>query len=222
MIMTIDNEPIRAAEEPIGVTVTRVWRRIGMEQLSPPEQESFLAAETERIEDLIEARVPDQIELTSRYRHERGQQPDYLTTVALINNARNQVRQAVLDEELFSHLPIEQDETEQPMPSLEEATRQRAIVDAERRAKYRNDPDRWKRALHRSEPTPEIVEQVRQLWGDRSPRFRVTAQYLMQARSEDGQPIPRDQTSDLYRSYTSLLEAEMAARGLVADGAARR
>lgn len=221
MIMTIDNDPV-SADEPISATVARVWRQVGMEQLSPAEQEQFLTAETERIEDLIEARVPDQIELTRRYRQDHGQQPDYLTTVGLINNARNQIRQSVLDEELFSHLPTPPEDSEEQLPSIEELTQHQAMADAARIAAHRDDPDRWKRALHRSAPTGPIVELVATLWGERRPRFRVTAQYLLQARSEDGQPIPQDRSSDLYRSCTSLLENEMRARGFAADGAARR
>ena len=109
MIMTIDNEPLKG-NEPISATVERVWGQIGMDRLSPAEQERFLAAETERIEDLIEVRVPDQIELTRLYRQQSGQQPDYLTTVGLINNARNQATAAVIEEELFSQLPDDEEE----------------------------------------------------------------------------------------------------------------
>ena len=42
MIMTIDNEPLKG-NEPISATVERVWRQIGMDRLSPAEQERFLA-----------------------------------------------------------------------------------------------------------------------------------------------------------------------------------
>lgn len=207
--------------EPIRVTVERVWRHIGMNGLHPAEQEQFLAAETERIENLIEARVPDQIELTRLYRDQTGQHPDYLTTVGLINNARNQATQWVLADELFSRLPEDDDEDESPMLTVEEAAQRRDMEDAARRAAHRHEPDRWKRALHRSEPTEQIMNLVRVLWGQHNPRFRVTAQYLLQARHEDGQPIPHEQGSDLYRRCTNLVETEMLGRGLAADGTVR-
>lgn len=221
MIMTIDNEPLKGSE-PISATVERVWRQIGMDRLSPAEQERFLAAETERIEDLIEVRVPDQIELTRLYRQQSGQQPDYLTTVGLINNARNQATAAVIEEELFSQLPDDEEDEEPPMLTVEEQAERREREDSARRAAHRHEPDRWKRALHRSEPTEQIVALVKALWGQRGPRFRVTAQYLLQALQEDGQPIPQHRDSDLYQSCTRLLEAEMIARGFAADGTVRR
>ena len=210
--MTMDNV---VTEEPLVDLVTRVWQQIGMDHLSPRQQDQFLAAETTRIEDLIEAMVPDPIDLTSRYRQETGVAPDYLTTVALINTARLQSRESVLERELFAQLPAE--ETDEMLSESPESV---AMQDAQRRAAHRNDPERWRRALHRSEPTEQIVELARTLWGSRTPRFRVAAQYLLQARTEDSQPIPTSRDHALFPSFTSLLEDEMVRRGRADDATA--
>lgn len=206
MSMTIEQTPMSAL-------VRRVWEQVGMTGMTPAQREQFLAAETARLEDLVELATPDPAELTRLYTKKSGHSPDYLTMVGLITNAQTQAQTLVLEQELYCHLPPPDDE---PTVSVEEAAQRRLREDQARLDLHRGDPNRWQRALHRSEPTGEIVALTRSLWGDRSARFRVLAQYLLQARSEDQQPIPTS-PGPLFRQFTSLLENELRSRGHAAD-----
>lgn len=204
-------------QETVQQIVERVWRtEIGLDDLNPAEQQDFLNREAQRIEDLIEDQIPGQGPLVEQYRRENQQAPDYTTTVRLINMARLQASEQILAEELFSKVPSPAADFE-PAATLEEQERERSEQDQALRAANRHDRDRWMRALHRSEPTPEIEELVAQLWPHRTAWFRVSAQYLMQARSEDSEPIPTGLHDPLLAEFTSQVEQELRAKGRVRD-----
>lgn len=201
-------------QEPVKQIVARVWRtEIGLPNtLTPTEQEQFLETEGERIENLIEDLVPGQGPLVEQYRKDHGQAPDYSTTVQLINMARLQATEQVLTAELYEQIPDPGPEFEptQTLDELEESERQRA---AERIARSRGDRDRWRRALDRSEPTPEVEALVNQVWPDQTVWFRVAAQYLIQARSEDNEPIPAGPQDRLVAEFTNQVAQELRAKG---------
>ena len=75
------------------------------------------------------------------------------------------------------------------------------------------NPDRW-RTPRRSEPTEAIQTLVARLWPDRSDWFAIKAEYLLQARSEDGHELPNSPHSPLARELASLVEADLADDGL--------
>lgn len=204
-------------QETVREIVERVWRtEIGLDDLNPAEQQNFLNREAQRIEDLIEDQIPGQGPLVEQYRRENQQAPDYTTTVRLINMARLQASEQILAEELFSKVPSPVVDFE-PVQTLEELAQERNEQDQALRAANRHDRDRWMRALHRSEPTPDIEELVAQLWPNRTAWFRVSAQYLMQARSEDNEPIPTGLHDPLLAQFTNQVEQELRAKGRVRD-----
>ena len=126
-----------------------------------------------------------------------GQAPDYLTSVGLRNNATAQAREQVLTEELYALVP--QDPHDEPSPAQQPPGQ---TVDW-------GNPDRW-RTTRRSEPTEAIQTLVARLWPDRSDWFAIKAEYLLQARSEDGHELPNSPHSPLARELASLVEADLA------------
>lgn len=205
-------------QEAVRQIVARVWRtEIGLPtDLDPTAQEAFLDREAERIENQIEDQIPGQGPLVEQYRREHNQAPDYLTTVKLINMSRLQATEQVLSEELYAKVPSPAPEFE-PAQTLEEQDQDQQDRDQALRAAHRHDRQRWTRALQRSEPTPEIEELVAQLWPNRTAWFRVSAQYLLQARSEDQEPIPTGLHDPLLAEFTNQVEQELRAKGRVRD-----
>ncbi|WP_231373837.1 hypothetical protein [Nocardia sp. 348MFTsu5.1] len=209
--------------ESVKQIVARVWRtEIGLpDNLTPTEQEQFLDREGERIENLIEELVPGQGPLVEDYRATHGTAPDYLTTVQLITMARHQATEQVLTAELYEQIPEPSPEFE-PTQTLEELEETEQQIAAARIEQARGDRDRWRRALDRSEPTPEVEALVSQLWPHRTAWFRVAAQYLIQARSEDNEPIPAGPQDQLVAEFTSQVEQELQAKGRVRDAEHRQ
>lgn len=210
-------------DETVRQIVARVWRtEIGLpEKMDPTEQQAFLDQEGARIENLIEDQIPGQGPLVEQYRREHNQAPDYKTTVRLINMARMQASEQILAQELYSKVPEPVAEFE-PRQSLEELAEEQQARDADVLAANRHDRDRWMRPVHRSEPTPEVQELVGQLWPHRTAWFRVSAQYLIQARSEDRETIPTGLHDPLLAEFTNQVEQELRAKGRVRDAEAGR
>lgn len=224
MIMAID-------EELIETIVARVWRtQLGVPQtMTPTEQAQFLAAETDKITDRIDELMPDTIEIQERYRRETGQQPDYPTTVGLINNARAQARQIALDELLFSLLTPQEEDLEEPeltVDEMAEARQRRAEATAQQtaalQATHQRDPERWINPTWCTEPSPASEALARTLWADRTAWFRVMAARLLQVLSEDGATVPKTVGDPAFRSCTSLVEAQLVAVGRQRDAHARQ
>lgn len=205
-------------QESVKQIVTRVWRtEIGLPNNQTPEQqEQFLDRESERIENLIEELVPGQGPLVEQYRQTHGQAPDYSTTIQLINMARQQATEQVLTAELYEQIPSPASEFE-PTQTLEEANEDQSRADAARIEAAKGDRDRWKRALDRSEPTPEVEALVSQVWADRTAWFRVAAQYLIQTRSEDNEAIPTGPNDPLVAEFSSQVAQELRAKGRARD-----
>lgn len=104
------------AHEAVSTVVARVWTdAIGMpDHWSSEQRAAHLEAETERIEAIIDSEVESrQRALIAEYRRDHGGEgPDYLTTVALLNQARANTHALVLDDELFSLVPDVRSEAE--------------------------------------------------------------------------------------------------------------
>lgn len=200
------------SQEPIAVVVERVWtQNIGLPaQWSPQQVREHLTAQTQRIETMIDNAVQGQGPLVQEHWKEHGTGPNYLTTVALMNQAQAQAREEILDQELYSLIPS----SDQSVETDPEVLAQREInQDNEIREQYRNDPDRWKKILRSSEPTPEIVEMTEKLWSGQHVQLRILAERLMQARQEDGHQLPTSPTDPLFQEFTNLLDQELAEKG---------
>ena len=200
------------SQEPIEAVVKRVWTQsIGLPpEWSPQQVTEHLEAQTERIETMIDDAVPGQGPLVAAYRQEHGTGPDYLTTVELINQARAQAREVILDQELYSLIPSADPsvETDPDVIAQEMSAQDEAIRD-----QYRNDPDRWKKALRSSEPTPEIVALTETLWSGQHVQLIVLAERLMQTRQEDGHQLPTSPNDPLFQEFSNLLDQELVAKG---------
>ena len=200
------------SQEPIEAVVKRVWTQsIGLPpEWSPQQVSDHLKDQTSRIETMIDDAVQGQGPLVAAYRQEHGTGPDYLTTVALINQARAQAREMILDQELYSLIPSADPAVEtDPEVIAQELTEQDDAI----RDQYRNDPDRWKKVLRSSEPTPEIVALTETLWSGQDVQLIVLAERLMQTRQEDGHRLPTSPTDPLFQEFSNLLDQELVAKG---------
>jgi hypothetical protein len=184
--------------------VARTYRlHIGLPtEWSPEQQRLFLDREAARLSHRSAALAAELGEAaTAEWARRMGQAPDYLTSVGLRNNATAQAREQVLTEELYALVP--QDPHDEPSPAQQPPGQ---TVDW-------GNPDRW-RTPRRSEPTEAIQTLVARLWPDRSDWFAIKAEYLLQARSEDGHELPSSPHSPLARELASLVEADLADDGL--------
>ncbi|MDN5751133.1 MAG: hypothetical protein L0I76_23315 [Pseudonocardia sp.] len=134
-----------------------------------------------------------------------GREPDYMTTVGLINNAAWQGREQVLSQELYALIRTGPGpaESEQDPTTTEDSV---GAVDW-------GDPDRW-RTLRRSEPSPAVTALATRLWPTRSEWFTIKAEYLLQARGEDGLELPSDPRSALAQELAQLVEDDLRSDGL--------
>lgn len=133
-----------------------------------------------------------------------GREPDYMTTVGLINNATVQGREQVLSHELYSQIPAE------PEPAV---TEEDPATENSAGAVDWGNPDRW-RTLRRSEPSQAVTALVTRLWSTRSEWFAIKAEYLLQARTEDGLELPHDPRSALAQELAQLVEDDLRSDGL--------
>lgn len=216
-----------SGEELIETIVERVWRtQLGLPStMSAAEQTEFLAQQTRQIEARMEELLPDTVQVQADYRRKTGEQPDFMTTVGLMNNGRLQAQRIALDEELFSLLTPEDEIEPEPSPQDLEAARelqerQAAHRLAQQRAAHRGEPTRWHQPHHCTEPTPEIEELADQLWADRTAWFRVLAARLLQVRSEDAMTVPTVTSGPVFRLCTSQVETQLRAAGRPRDALA--
>lgn len=193
--------------------VSRVWTDlIGLpESMTESEKQEFLQERTAEISAQIELSMGTaQGPLVASFKSEHGREPDFPTKLALIETARAQITAQVLQEMLYEQIP----EALDPFP--EEADS--GNVPEKSAEQNRNDPQRWRKALVRSEPRKEIEELTDQLFPTRSTLYRVMAAYLMQTLSEDGRQIPTSSSDPLLPSFISQLEAAMVEDGQPLDG----
>lgn len=215
--------PMPPTPEPIPEAIRQIvattWRQtIGLPQeWTEPEKQAFLEQEADRIATLIENQMDGQGPLVRQWWTEHGQAPDYPTTVALIEQARRTITETVLQNELFDQITTDPD----PFPAMlstEEAAERDHLETQVRIAQAADDPTRWTHPLRRNDPSPELVALSKQLWPDRSALFRVTGSFLLQVRTEDGQPIPSGPTDPLTASFTSQVHDALIAAGRPLDG----
>lgn len=169
---------------------------------SPGQQQAFLDQQTTRLSTLVAQLAAELGEAaTASWTQRAGHAPDYPTTAGLLNAALVQAREVVLTEELYSQIPPEPEPTDE-LPASDSPDE----VDW-------GNPHRW-RTPRRSEPTDQVTALVARLWPDRSDWFTIKAEYLLQTRSEDGQPLPSSPGSALTRYLARLVEDDLAGDGL--------
>lgn len=202
--------------------VEQTWRtHIGLpEDWSQTQKANFVADEALRISDLIETQMQGQGPLVRQWWDEHGEAPDYLTTVTLIETARRSITEAVLAQELYEQIPHSEQDFPEPV-SVEEFQEREALQEQVRLQDAAGDRDRWIDPLRRRDPSSEASELSRQLWPDRSALFRVTGAFLLQARTEDGEPVPTGPSDPLAASFTNQVSQALVAAGRPLDGPGR-
>lgn len=183
--------------------VERTYRQeIGLPAAWGPEQAlEFLHRETTRLALLVAEMAAEMgAAAIAAWEQRTGHAPDYLTTVGLVNTATSQAREVVLQQELYAQIPPDPEPTE-------------GLTAGDPEQVDPSNPDRWQ-TPHRSEPTEQIEELVARLWPDRSDWFTIKAEYLLQARSEDGRPLPSSPESALTLHLARLVEADLVSDGL--------
>jgi len=169
--------------------VANVWtEHIGVDpDWTPQQTEAFFDEESRRLSVRINAMAAEQAMVNvAAWKTEHGRDPDYLTHVGLINNARLQVQEIVLSQELYELVPSEEEDTEEYQAAAQAAHEER--IAAQREA-ARSDPERW-RGPYCSLSTEETDARVAEALPDRTSEFQSWASFLWQQRVEDGLPLP--------------------------------
>lgn len=161
----------------------------------PEQRRVFLDQEASRLTRLVHLSAASlQERVISDWTKRMGREPDYLTTVGLINQAKAQAREIVLSQELYEQIP----------ELIDPAVTETFDDDETPRVDWHN-PNRWN-TLYRSEPTTAVEQLVLRLWPTRSDWFRIKAEYLLQARLEDELPIPDTESHPLIPELVTLIE----------------
>lgn len=188
--------------------VETTWRtHIGLPQdWTPAEIEEFLAAQTASICAQIDHRsAAMQPQTLRQWRTTHGMEPDYLTTVGLLNSARQSVTEQVLTEMLYDLIP--------PQPDDIETDSSATVLPTPSAAERWRYPD-----ARTAEPDHDLDDLADRLLPHRSTLVRVMAAHLLQAMREDGKPLPNSPDDPALALFTNQLEAGMRADGLPLDG----
>ncbi len=175
---------------------------------TPQQRQDFLDEEASRISVQVDDLAAEMAAATiKQWTQDKGQHPDYMTTVGMHNTARLQAMEIVLSQELYSLIPEEPDEPPtllgqdytQPVPRSQLSWDQR-----------------WTRPDHRTEPTEDLEELTAHLWPDPaySAVFRIKAAYLLASRAEDGLAPPTDPGSPQAHELAQLVYRDLREDGL--------
>ena len=179
------------------------------EEWTPERRNEFLMAEADKISSMASSMAEELWEkaIAVWSRNRNGKTPDHATKVALLEAARAQAAQTVLNNELYDLISIDETpppwETPDPIPDPAQV----------------NWEQRWTNPSLQSEPSEDLEALIDRLWPapDFSGPFRIKAGYLISARAEDGLAPPGrredPQTDEL---------AQMIYRDLRADGLPER
>jgi len=177
------------------------------QEWSPTQREAFIEEQAARISHQV-AELAAQMgaQAVGEWTRTRGQHPDYLTKVGLLNTARSQAMEIVLHNELYEQIPTDEDQPsdlwgeDQPM-----ADRSQVPWD-----------QRWTRPQYRSDPSEDIEALITDLWPDPgfSALFRIKAGYLLAARAEDGLALPSGPADPLTAQLAQMIYTDLRDDGL--------
>lgn len=175
---------------------------------SPQQRQDFLDSEASRISVQVDDLAAELAAATiKQWTQDKGQHPDYMTTVGMHNTARLQAMEIVLSQELYSLIPEEPDE---PATLLGQD-----YTPPVPRSQLSWD-QRWTRPDYRTEPTEDLEELTARLWPDPaySAVFRIKAGYLLASRAEDGLAPPTDPDSPQAHELAQLVYRDLREDGL--------
>ncbi|MDV3133337.1 hypothetical protein [Mycobacterium sp. 29Ha] len=176
----------------------------------PPEwpstrRQEFIEVEAARISRQV-AEVAAQMgeRAIADWKASRGDHPDYMTKVGLLNTAATSAKEMVLSQELYELIP-------EP-PEEETLEHSEPIPD---RSQVPWD-QRWIRSYWRSDPSEELEDLAARVWPDPdfSDVFRIKAGYLLAALAEDQLPLPSDPVDPLAAQLAQLVYSDLRRDGL--------
>lgn len=179
------------------------------EEWTPERRNQFLVAEADKISSMASSMTEELWEkaIAVWSRNRNGKTPNHATKVALLEAARTQAAQTVLNNELYDLISTDETpppwETPDPIPDPAQVSWEQ----------------RWTNPALQSEPNEDYEALIDRLWPapDFSGPFRIKAGYLISARAEYGL-APPDRRED---PQTDEL-AQMIYRDLRADGLPER
>ena len=177
---------------------------IGLAEMTGPEQEAMIEAESARLTGMVEEALGDTAHgyQLQKWRQEHpGQVPDYQTVVSLTQTERRSARQKIFEEELYPQLTEEiLEQRRQEHAEIVEMTEQRI---AQLRAA--RDPERWRKGL--VVPSALAEQIVIRLWGlGRSMAFLELAVALISQRLEDDLPTPTTILDPVFEEIETMIE----------------
>ncbi len=176
------------------------------EEWTPEQREQFLTAEADDISSMAASMAEELWEkaIAVWSRNRNGKTPNHATKVALLEAARVQAAQTVLNNELYDLIA-----TDKTTPSWEtpDPTQDPATVSWEQR---------WTNPALQSEPSEDLEALIDRLWPapDFSGPFRIKAGYLTSARAEDGLPLPAHPEDPLTAELAQMIYRDLRADGL--------
>lgn len=176
------------------------------EEWTPEQRDQFLMAEADKISSMASSMAEELWEkaIAVWSRNRNGKTPNHATKVALLEAARAQAAQTVLNNELYDLI-----ETDETTPSWETPDQipDRAQVGWEQR---------WTNPAYQSEPSEDLEALIDRLWPapDFSGPFRIKAGYLTSARAEDGLPLPARPEDPLTAELAQMIYRDLRADGL--------
>ncbi|MGO9103405.1 MAG: hypothetical protein ACLP9Y_29680 [Mycobacterium sp.] len=178
------------------------------DEWSQTQRQDFIETEAAKISyQVAELAAEMGAEVVGEWTRTRGQHPDYLTKVGLLNTARLQAMEIVLNKELYEQIPTGDEEPvdlwgeqDQPLPD-------RSQVPWDQR---------WTRPPYRSDPSEDIEALTADLWPDpeHSAVFRIKAGYLLAARAEDGLALPTGPADPLTNQLAQMVYRDLRDDGL--------
>lgn len=176
------------------------------EDWTEEQRRQFLTAEADKISSMAASMAEELWEkaIAVWSRNRNGKTPNHATKVALLEAARAQAAQTVLNNELYELIATDETtplwETPDPIPD-------RAQVGWEQR---------WTNPAYQSEPSEDLEALIDRLWPapDFSGPFRIKAGYLISARAEDGLPLPARREDPLTAELAQMIYRDLRADGL--------
>ena len=173
-----------------------------------PSAHEFITAEAAKISSMAASMAETLWEqaITAWSRHRNGQTPNHATKVALLEAARKQAAQTVLNNELYELIATdENDPRRRGRPPTRSWTRAQV-----------GWAQRWTNPAYQSEPTEDLEALIDRLWPapDFSGPFRIKAGYLLAARAEDGLIPPAHHEDPLTAELAQMIYSDLRTDGL--------
>jgi hypothetical protein len=176
------------------------------EEWTESQRTEFITAEASKISSMAASMAETLWEQAiTAWSHQRnGQTPNHATKVALLEAARTQAAQTVLNNELYELIAV--DETRPPWETPVQALDRGQV----------GWQQRWTNPAYQSDPSEDLEALIDRLWPApaHSGPFRIKAGYLMAARVEDDLPLPAHPEDPLTAELAQMIYSDLRKDGL--------